>query len=273
MAETPTVPTTAVPTTLSVYTYIGASSTASDQHHAAGQLRLRNDLRHGGGLLAAPLGIMVLDCAASNTQHLALSAPTRIDVHVLERATDVSTLRIEGTITRHGRTQLCTEARITDADDPQRLVAYATTTFVATGPPATSAQYTHTAPADDGPLTGWPPLVGAFGGTPTGGGAWSIPALDAAAGRRRLHSGVMQTVAEQAVLDLVSERSGRHPLRTDLLSTTVMTEGRVGPFAVLPELLAVDARSATAKVEVRDTGAEDRFVALLTVRLRLSDAG
>jgi hypothetical protein len=36
---------------------------------------------------------------------------------------------------------------------------------------------------------------------------------------------------------------------------------------VAAEVLALDARSATCRVEVRDTGADDRFVALLTVRL------
>jgi hypothetical protein len=252
---------------MGVYTYIGASSTASDAHHAQGALRLRDDLRHAGGLLAAPLGIMVLDCAASNTQHLALSAPVRVDVHVVDVAAGVERLAIDGAVVRHGRTLLCTEARIADADAPDRLVGYATTTFAATGPPRTSAQYAHTAPADDGPTTGWPPLAAAFGGARTDAARWEIGALDPERGPRRLHSGVMMTVAEAACLELVAEQVGAAPWRTTLLGTAVMTEGRAGPFVVLPEVLAGDGPTATCRVEVRDTGADDRFVALLTLRL------
>jgi acyl-coenzyme A thioesterase PaaI-like protein len=260
-------PTDPVPTALSVYAYIGASSNRSDELHAQGTLRLRDDLRTDAGLLVAPLGVMVLDCAASNTQFLALSAPVRVDVHLLDPGHGVERLAIDGRITRNGRTLITTEARLADADDPGRLVGYATTTFAATGPPRSAAQYTHTAPPEGMATTGWPPLALAYGGQRTPEGGWQLAALDPAAGRRRLHSGNMMAVAEAACHELVGERAGGGGWLTTLLSTTVMTEGRVGPFAVVPELLALAGGTATCKVEVRDTGADDRFVALHTLRL------
>src|SRR3954469_21494549 len=100
-----------------VYSHIGATSHLTSETTAEGTMPLRDDLRHGAGLYVAPLCIMVLDCAATNTTRLALSAPTRIDVDVFDAAADVASLRIKGAITRHGRSQIYTEATIHDGDD------------------------------------------------------------------------------------------------------------------------------------------------------------
>ena len=132
---------------VSVYSHIGASSEWLSDFTAEGTLRVRPDLRHPGGLLAAPLGIMVLDCAATNTHRLGLSAPTRVDVHLYEPAHDVDELRIRGTVIRNGRTQIFTEARIADARDASRVIAFGTTSFAVTGPAAPmTGKYLHAPP-------------------------------------------------------------------------------------------------------------------------------
>src|SRR3954462_8098524 len=116
-----------MPDYVSVYSHIGASSKWLTDFTSEGTLRVRSDLRHAGGLYAAPIAIMVLDAAATNTRLLALSAPARVDVHLYEGADDVHELRIRSTVTRHGRSQIFTEARIEDATDASRVVAFATT--------------------------------------------------------------------------------------------------------------------------------------------------
>jgi acyl-coenzyme A thioesterase PaaI-like protein len=253
---------------LIVYSHIGPHSELLTEHTAEGSLLLRDDLRQPDGLLAAPLGVLVLNCASTNTHLLGRSAPTRIDVHVYEAAADVSELRIRGHILRAGRTQIFTEARIEDSADPRRVVAFGTTCFAVTGPP--SGGYGHgTSPPTPRPGDDVPPLTEVFGGRLRDDGNYDIPELTPELGAGRLHSAVMQTLAEAASMNVVRRRTGAGRMRTDQLGTTVMTEGRVGPFTVLAEVLAADDTSAACRVEVVDVGAGDKSIALITVRLRL----
>jgi acyl-coenzyme A thioesterase PaaI-like protein len=252
------------PAPASVYTHLGTSAAATSDDEARGTLRLRADLRQPGGLLAAPIGVLTLDAAAQIVHIHTAAAPTRIEVHVFEPAGDVGALSIRSRIARRGRGQVYTEARIVDADRPERVVAFSTTTFVVTGPP-TGISYQHPAPAaDDSPR---PPLFEAFGGTRQPDGTFVVRALDS--DTRRLHSGVMQANAEAAALALVEDRGGDLPVMTEFLGTTVLTEGRAGPFSVQPELLAIDGRSAGVRVEIHDDGSDGRFIGLVTVRVRI----
>ena len=99
------------------YRYLGCSSTARSRHTAEGGMRLRRDLRTAGGLLAAPLGIALLDTAGINVDALGRCAPTQIDVTVFEPAHDVDEVRIFGQIVREGRSQMFTQGRFEDRRD------------------------------------------------------------------------------------------------------------------------------------------------------------
>ena len=252
-----------------VYTHIGATSHPTSDITAEGGLYLRDDLRHSGGLFVAPLCIMVLDCAATNTTRLALSAPTRIDVDVYEAAPDVDELRIDGAVTRHGRSQIFTEATISDARDRSRVIAFATTSFAVSGPPSVTKYSDHSPRRPDDGYTA-PPLTEVFGGVPRADGGFDIPVLTPQLGHKRLHSGVMQVLGEAAAMNAVQARIGSPAtLRVSHLGTTVMTEGRQGPFAIVPTVLAVHGSDAACRVEVRDRGADDRFVGLITAGVRI----
>ncbi len=50
---------------------------------------MRHDLRTVGGLLAAPLGIALLDTAGINVDAIGRCAPTQIDVTIFGAALDV----------------------------------------------------------------------------------------------------------------------------------------------------------------------------------------
>jgi acyl-coenzyme A thioesterase PaaI-like protein len=181
----------------------------------------------------------------------------------------VKELRIRGHILRAGRSQIFTEARIEDAADPDRVIAFGTTCFAVTGPPTGGYGHGFEAPTPQ-PGDDVPPLTDVFGGVERDDGNYDIPAMTPQIGAGgRLHSGVMQTLAEAASMNVVRRRSGATHLRTDLLGTTVMTEGRVGPFTVISEILALDDSSAGCRAEVVDVGAGGKSVALITVRLRL----
>lgn len=255
-----------------VYSHIGPKSRRISAHESEGSMRIRPDLRHRDGLLAAPLGIGVLDCLSKNTRTLAPSAPIRIDVNVLDPATDVQEVSIQGRILHHGRTLIVSDATISDRSDPPRTVAYATVTWSVTGPPVQSATG-----AEDPTLTGESPaapdtsrpLWEVFGGIPRPDGGFDIPALTPSIGHGRLHGGVMQTLAEAASMSVAGRATGCARLRTEHLGTNLIGSGRAGPFSITPRLLSSAAGSASCQVGVVDHGAGDRLVASLFVRLGL----
>jgi hypothetical protein len=80
----------------------------------------------------------------------------------------------------------------------------------------------------------------------------------------------MQVLAEAAALNAVKARLDRSATpRISHLGTTVMTEGRKGPFTIVPTVLAIGAAFAGCRVEVRDQGADGRFVALVTATVQI----
>lgn len=230
-------------------------------------MTLRPDLRQEHALLAAPLGILLLDCASCNTRALAASAPTRIDVEVWDPATDVEEVRIRGRVLRHGRSQIFTDAVIEDAAHPDRCIGFGMTCFAVSGPaPAGGVSYGHGPPVephDDRPLTE------VFGGHPKDDGGFEIPALTSALGYGRLHSGVMQVLAEAAALETVRRATGATQVMTGHLGTTVMTSGRQGPFDITPVFLGAAAGAAACRVEVLDVGESGRLIAVLSVGVRV----
>ena len=117
-----------------VYSYVGAAARAIDEHTAEGILELRPELRHAGGLLAAPLGLMSTSGTGVTVHIHAAGAPTRIDVHMYESGDGVQRVKVDTKLLRVGRSQVFAEARFTDADNPSRQLGYSTVSYVATGP-------------------------------------------------------------------------------------------------------------------------------------------
>jgi hypothetical protein len=80
----------------------------------------------------------------------------------------------------------------------------------------------------------------------------------------------MQVLGEAAALNAIRAEVGpAEVLRVEHLGTTVMTEGREGPFTVVPHVLTVGGSTAGCRVEVRDVGADNRFVALVTATVHV----
>ena len=143
------------------YRYLGCSSTALTRDTAEGQMRVRHDLRTAGGLLAAPLGIALLDTAGINVDAIGRCAPTQIDVTVFDAALDVDAVRLFGEIVREGRTQMFTRARIEDAARPGRVIGFGTTSWAVMAPTPPGFVYVDPGPGvPDAPDL--PPLVEAF---------------------------------------------------------------------------------------------------------------
>ncbi len=108
------------------YRYVGCQSIMHVRHHAEGWTRMRKDLRTSGGVLGAPLAISMLDTAGINIDRLYHLGLTQIDVHMFEPGLDVARIHTIGHVVREARTQVFTECRFEDADQPGRVLGVGT---------------------------------------------------------------------------------------------------------------------------------------------------
>jgi acyl-coenzyme A thioesterase PaaI-like protein len=250
------------------YRYLGTYSETRGRHAAQGWLTARRDLRGPVGLLAAPLGIALLDTAGINVDPLAVVAPTRIDVQVLEPAVGVEQVRVDGRVLREGRSQFFTEGRFVDAADPSRLIGLGSTHWAVSGPNP-GFQYVDSragAPRSDD----LPPLYEAFGARVREDGNLEIPELTAELGGTGLHQGPIQVVPEAAAMRAAGAALGHDQFWIEHLGTTIMSRGIGVPFVTRADLLHTDDRAVVIRVELRDEGNEGRLCSVTTCRFRIT---
>jgi acyl-coenzyme A thioesterase PaaI-like protein len=250
------------------YRYLGTYSETRGRYEAEGWLTLRSDLRGPVGLLAAPLGIALLDTAGINVDPLAVVAPTRIDVHVFEPAVDVAQVRVQGRVLREGRSQFFTEGRFIDADNSSRLLGLGSTHWAVSGPNPGFHYVDNRAGAPTSAEL--PPLYEAFGGRVRDDGNLEIPELTAELGGAGLHQGPIQVVPEAAAMRAAGAALGHDQFWIEHLGTTIMSRGVGAPFATRSEVLHADDNAVAVRVELRDEGSDDRLCSVTTCRFRVT---
>ena len=186
------------------YRYLGCSSTALTRDTAEGRMQLRRDLRTPGGLLAAPLGIALLDTAGINVDAIGRCAPTQIDVTVFDAARDVEAVRFFGEIVREGRSQMFTVADrrrgAPRACDRLRLHELG-------GAGADPARFRLRRPrARRRRCTRSPAPHRRVRVVPRSGGSYVLDGLSARVGADSLHQGPIQVMLEAAALDVARRR-------------------------------------------------------------------
>jgi acyl-coenzyme A thioesterase PaaI-like protein len=242
------------------YRYLGCSSIALTRNTAEGQMRVRHDLRTAGGLLAAPLGIALLDTAGINVDAIGRCVPTQIDVTVFDAAGDVEAVRLFGEIVREGRTQMFTRARLEDAARPGRVIGFGSTSWAVMAPTPPGFVYVHPGPgAPDAPDL--PPLVEAFDATPRAGGGYELSGLSPRVGADSLHQGPIQVMLEAAALDAACDEAGTDAIFAEHTGTTIVQRGKTGPFVASARVLSSDAQTVACLAELRDNGEDGRVVA------------
>ncbi len=252
------------------YRYLGCSSTAVDRDHAEGRMRLRSDMRTCRGLRAAPLAIAVLDTAGINVDAINQLALTQIDIHLFDPGVDVSEVRVRGRVVREARSQIFTEARIEDAEDFGRVVAYGTADWAIMSP--TPPGFSYVDPGSGVPDSpSLPSLVEAFGARALPGGGFEIEALSPSVGAKFLHHGPIQVSLEATALEVAAEHAGTDALRMEHLGTRIVRGGRVGPFTTRAEVLPTAGESIACRAELRDLGAADVLVAVAIARMLVVD--
>jgi hypothetical protein len=250
------------------YAYLGSCPEAIDSTSAANTLDLRSDLRTPvGAVLAAPLAIAMLDAATVNVESMRVHAVTQVDIDIVDCAIDARRAYLEGKVTTEMRSQLFTEARIWDADHPDRHIGFGTANWSILNHSPHRFCFPQPAPCDNrgGAL---PPLWHAYSGRRRGETAMEIPRLPQELGVEWLHHAPMLVITEAVALDCASDTLGTDELVVEHLAMTVVAPGRVGPFIATPVYTAVEGDSVGCRVELRDAGRGDRLIAATSLRMR-----
>jgi hypothetical protein len=249
------------------YAYLGSRPRAIDGRHADNVLRLRQDLRTpAGAVLAAPLAIAMLDAAVANVESMYVHVVTQVDVTVVDCAVDIERVLLSGAITAEARSQLFTEARISDADHPERRIGFGSANWAVVGTVPQRFCFPEPAvcPSAAGVL---PPLWHAYSARRRFDGRLEIPRLQDV-GAERLHHAPMLVVTETVALEYAAETLGTEELSVDSLNMTMVAPGRVGPFIATSVFSAIDGDTIGCRVELRDAGRDDCLVAAAFVRVQ-----
>ena len=257
-------------TDLISYRYLGCSSELRDREHAEGRMRIRRDMRTGGGgLLGSPLAIAMLDTAGINIDRFYHAACTHIDVHLVDPGREVTEVRILGTVVREARTAVFTEARFEDADRPGRLLGMGTVGWTIVGPTPPGFTYTHPGTGvPDSPTL--PPLVEAYDARPAAGGGYVIDGMSTRLGTDVLHHGPILVVSEAAALDAIGVSAGTSGVDVETSSIRLVQAGRRGPFVATAEVIGHTGGTFACRTEMRDQGRDDRVIATGFFRARAS---
>jgi len=239
------------------YRYLGTYSVTHGRHEAEGWITIRRDLRGAVGLLAAPLGIALLDTAGINVDPLAVVSPTRIDLHLFEPAADVARVHLEGRVLREGRSQFFTESRLTDADDATRVVGLGSTHWAVAGPNPGFHYVDNRPGVADAPDL--PPLYEPFGARLGADGNLEIPELTPAVGRHGLHQGPFQVVPEAAAMLAAERAAGSDRFWIAHQGTSIVHRGIGAPLVTNAEVLRITDHDIHVRVELRARGADDRL--------------
>lgn len=263
------------PEGLITYWYLGR---AFNQEIDPDVMRLRPDMRTaGGGIMAAPLAIAAPETGGWKDRE-AVPAPLTYSLRILDPASDVRAIRVFRETVRRGRRIGFSRSLVTDADNPERLIALTSGTGVTLGeaPPGFRPV---DLPSDlpDAPL---PPLHVVFGARRDPDG-WRLPELTTqlASTSASLHLGPIHVVCEAAASEVAAtvgagsnqrdvkgggsgpSSSGGTSLQVEDWDVQFVAPGRRGPFLVRAEAWRGPVNRVLTRFTLHDEGSEDAVVA------------
>ncbi|MGZ8812742.1 MAG: hypothetical protein ACXWZI_01835 [Mycobacterium sp.] len=250
------------------YRYLASAPRAVDRTHAENLLHIRRDLRTvAGAILAAPLAIAMLDAAGVNVDPVNILALTQVNITFIDHGRQIDDVFVAGRVATEARSQIFTEASFYDGADREQLVGLGSANWSVICPTPEGFVYPEPGVGADETVD-IPPLWQAYTGRRRVDGMFEIPGLRPEIGAERLHHGPMLVVTEAAALDSGAEALGAEDVGVDQLTMTIVAPGRMGPFVAAPVSVGVSGDVAACRVELRDSGRDDRVVATTVVRMR-----
>ncbi len=256
-------------TALKTYRYLGKRSPDLDVGVDRECMPLRHDMRNrSGGILAAPL------CIASPEPYWldseCVPAPVVMSYEILDPARDVTEIVVERDVIHLGRTMGFSRSRLTDADDPGRVIAVSSGMGVSLGdvPDGYEKVENPPIPIEDSPSL--PPLPVAFGAERGDDGSWRLPPLVAelSAPHAALHLGPICIVLEVQAMDAAATHAGTDALQIESWHVMMERPGVVGPFRARAEVSGVGPERITVAATLHDEGRDDRVISTAMAAFR-----
>jgi hypothetical protein len=269
------------PEGLITYWYLGR---AFNQDVDPDTMGLRPDMRNAdGGIMAAPLAIAAPETGGWRDRE-AVPAPMTYSLHILDPGHDVRAVRISRETVRRGRRVGFSRSRITDADDPERLIALTSGTGVTLGEAPPGFRPVDLPP--DLPDASLPPLTVVFGARRDSDG-WRLPELTTrlASTSASLHLGPIHVVCEAAASEAAQAAAGRvtngargrpghptgqSPLQVEDWEVQFTSPGKRGPFLVRTDAWPGPGGRILSRFGLFDEGNGNAVVATGTAALRVT---
>lgn len=223
-------------------------------------MAIRSDMRNAGGLLAAPVAIAMLDTAGIAVDSHWQLALTRAEVHLSPSAGRISRLTTQGVLNRKARTQVFTEARFVDTDDPGHVIGLGTADWSVVAD--TPSGFAYIDPGHGVADEDLPPLASAYDAEPLPGGGFKIASLTPRLGGVVLHHGPILVTLEAAAMQTTIPEA-----RVESLSLRIIRAGKHGPFTATANIIYAESCAVLVRAEMRQ--ADDSVVAEATIRLDL----
>lgn len=243
------------PDGLMTYRYLGTQSDLSSSTGDAG-MRIRRDMRNpAGGLLAAPLGIVLAEAGGPRADAGGVPAPVFSSVHVLDDGKDVTHVRARSRSSYGGRTLGFGDAEVYDGDNPERVLAVTQSLGVNIGEAPPGFTYVDPGPGmPDSPEL--PPLHEAFGAERRPDGRWQLPELTQRIGSTSgsLHHGPIQVVLEAVAFELAVASADTDQLQIEDWAVQYVARGKVGPFVADGDVLAGNLGRTVCRLTLTDEG-------------------
>lgn len=255
------------PDGLMTYRYLGTYADLATGGREGG-MNIRRDMRNpAGGLMAAPMAIVLADMGGVHGDAVSIPAPVMTSVHMLDDGRDVKAVRARVETAGHAGRQLSFggSAVVLDADNPERILAVTQGmgVRVADVPAGAEGGYRYVDPGPGMPDSDeLPPLHEAFGARRRGD-QWELPELTQQIGSTSgsLHHGPTQIVLEAAAHELASREMSTDRLQIENWVVMYTARGKVGPFLASGTAVAGNLGRCVSRMELRDEGNENRLVA------------
>ncbi|WP_045877826.1 hypothetical protein [Pseudofrankia sp. DC12] len=257
------------------YRYIGRSHSSMNNGPVDNTVTLRSDMRNAaGGLLVAPLSISS-PCGNVGSDLVSVPNPVIHSCQILDGAQDVKRIEVVGSDVLHiGSRMGYSRAKIVDADDPSRVIAYTEGQGVKIGVPPGGLKKMDEDKLEivDGPDL--PPLWDAFGCVLRDDGHWTLPPLsvELASPDAALHIGPQHVLLETAAASAAAAAMGTDRLQMRAWHVMFLSRAKVGPFRADAEADRGPDGRVGVRVVLHDEGNQDRKVSTASAVLQVVPA-
>jgi uncharacterized protein (TIGR00369 family) len=252
-----------------LYGHLDMRSTRISDVLAEGTMPIGDDIRIPGGMRAALPALLIELITGQFAISLGMIVLSDMTLHLRDRGVGLDAVHGEVRLVRTGRSRVIGVGQLDAVDDPSRLVGYGTVSIAVLGPldvPLSGPPRVHGRPTNP------PPILDAMGMVIRDDDSACVLAkvhTGVVGPQDRLHGGAQQLMAEAASLAAAAQAAGTERVVTGDLSIRFVYPALNGPFVATPTVVSQTDDDVLCRVDLVDTGNDDRLVSISTIRTRI----